>query len=347
MMHILGLCNGSIHGNSEVLLKAALNAARQSDPTITVTWIHVPSVAIPSHCGPFSSDPSIIPDRNDETSKVSKNAGLDDRKAVFNAIMDADALVIFSPVYSHQPAGSLKALTDAILGPYADVSEAYRIRARQEKGDEAVRDVKVDPRELKAHVAGFIAVAGSGRPFPEQWTMALPTMHTCIYALHAKVVDQVVFPGFANAGAVLLDAVNTIGRAETLGRRIASQIGKPYEEAKYLGEEEEGSCPYCHMLKVEFRKGNHVVCIVCGANGVLEAGSNGNIKPKWEERSSVSCLTLEGKWKHLDDIHEKLGSERPKLPSVAADFEKWKALEFPVVDLPSLHENSQGKFSVR
>ncbi|KAJ4113135.1 hypothetical protein NW760_014220 [Fusarium oxysporum] len=82
--------------------------------------------------------------------------------------MDADTIIIASPVYSHQPAGTLKALVDAILGPSADVSMAYDLKRRQENGDESVKDLKVDPRDFKPSVAGFISVAGSNPTFPEQ-----------------------------------------------------------------------------------------------------------------------------------------------------------------------------------
>ncbi|KAI5920394.1 flavoprotein [Camillea tinctor] len=350
MMHILGLCNGSIHGNSEILLKAALEAAKEFDSSITVSWIHVPSVALPRNHKPIKSDPSIIPYRNDDD-KTGKGANgisnvpLDDREAVFNAIMDADALIIASPVYSHSPAGTLKALADAILGPYADVSESYRIKARQESGQANGHTngnssaKQPNPRDLKPRVAGFIAVAGSAPEFPEQWTMALPALHSVTYCMHAHVIDQVVFPGFANAGSVLLEAEHTIPRARTLGERVASQIGKPYDEAMYLGPEEEGSCPYCHLLKIEFREGNNVACMTCGANAVLAVGEGGKIRPVWEKNSNVSCMTLEGKWKHIDDIGRKLGSERPRLGNIQDEVDRWKKIEFPLVPLPS---NSYG-----
>ncbi|KAJ9149984.1 Oxidoreductase [Pleurostoma richardsiae] len=336
-MHILGLCNGSIHGNSEILLKAALKAAVEFDSSTTVSWIHVPSVALPRNHKPLKVNASIIPGRDDEAAIGAKNTGLDDRAVVFNAIMDADALIIASPIYSHQPAGTLKALADAILGPYADVSEAYRSRRRQESGEPGSENFQFDPRETKPRVAGFIAVAGSSAPFPEQWTMALPSMHIVTYPIHARVVDQVVFPGFATAGAVLLDAENTVERAKRLGVHVASQMGKPYDEARYLGPKEEGSCPYCYLLKIEFREENHVVCTVCGANGTLVVGPDGNIRPTWEDDSNVSCMTLKGKWKHLDDIVAGLGSERSKLESIQEGHSHWKRTQIPFVDLPSMH----------
>ncbi|VUC32970.1 unnamed protein product [Clonostachys rosea] len=334
-MHLLGLCNGSKHGNSEILLKAALRSATRADSSITVSWIHVPSVSIPRNRRPIKIDRDIIPYRNDEHQEGMEDAEFDDREAVYNAIMDADALIIVSPVYSHQPAGSLKALADAILGPFADVSEAYRIKLRQSKGDSVALESKIDPREVKPRVAGFITVAGSGPQFPEQWTMALPTMHSIVYCLHAQVIDQIVLPGFANAGAVLIDSGTAIKRAELLARRVVSQMGKAYDEATYLGSAEEGSCPYCHLLKIEFREGNDVVCIVCGANGVLRTDLKGNIRPIWEAASKVSCLTLEGKWKHLDDIHETLSSEQPKLKYILPALDQWKDLKFPLSDMPN------------
>ncbi|KAF5692415.1 nadph-dependent fmn reductase [Fusarium denticulatum] len=342
-MHILGLCNGSVNGNSEILLKASLKAATATDSSISVSWIHVPTVVLPRQHLPFRDDPSVIPYRNDGEENQSRKNEPDDREAVFEAIMDADAIIIASPVYSHQPAGTLKALTDAILGPYADVCMAYDIKRRQEEGDESVKDVKINPRDLKPRVAGFIAVAGSNPTFPEQWTMALPTMQTCIYPIHSRVVDQVVLTGYANPGAVLADSGAALQRAELLGRRVASQMGKPYDEAQYLGPEESGSCPYCHLLKIELREGNKVVCITCGANGILEQGPGGNIRPKWEEDSTVSCLTLKGKLQHRYDIGDKMSLERPKLASFSSACAKWKSLEFPLVSLPSLQEKISGR----
>ncbi|KAF5965588.1 putative nadph-dependent fmn reductase protein [Fusarium bulbicola] len=342
-MQILGLCNGSVNGNSEILLKAALKAATVTDSSISVSWIRVPTVALPRQHLPFRDDPSVIPHRNDGEEYRPRYSETDDREVVFEAIMDADAIIIASPVYSHQPAGTLKALVDAILGPYADVCMAYDLKRRQEEGDESVKDVKLDPRDFKPRVAGFIAVAGSDPKFPEQWTMALPTMQTCLYPIHSRVVDQVVLSGYASQGAVLTDSGAAVERAELLGRRVASQMGKPYDEAQYLGPEESGSCPYCHLLKIEFREGNKVVCIVCGANGILELRPGGNIRPKWEEDSTVSCLTLKGKLQHRYDVRDKMSLEKPKLASISLAFAKWKSLEFPRVPLPSLQEKLRGR----
>jgi len=243
---------------------------------------------------------------------------------VLKAILDADAVIISSPVYSHQPPATLKELSDYILGPYADNSGAFRNLARKEARKPGFEDVQIDPRDVKPRVAGFIAVAGSKAQFPEQWTMALPTMHLFTYSIHAQVVDQVVIPGCSNAGAVFTDPSRTVDGARTLGERVASQIGKPVNEVKYLGDEDKSGCPYCHLLKIEFRDGNTVQCIVCGALGYLSAGPDGDIRPTWEQDSNISCVTLKEKWKHLDDIKMHMASERPKMTGVAKERERWR-----------------------
>lgn len=342
-MHILGLCNGSIHGNSEILLKAALLAAVEQDPSLTTSWIHVPSVVIPRNAKPLREEPDIIPNRsheytsnNDtETSLGGQSAHIDDREAVFEAIMDADALIIATPIYSHQPAGSLKALQDAILGPFADTSDQHRINQRQKAGDPTAKGAVVDQRAIKPRVAGFIAVAGSRGQFPEQWTLAMPSLHQFTYPLHCKVVDMFVFPGFAHAGAVLTDP-EAVTRASKVGTNVASQIGRPFDDAKYLGPEEDGSCPYCHLLKFEFQGAdNRIRCITCGAAGELKTRADGRVRPVWDKDSDLSCITLKGKWQHVDDIAEGLAIEREELPKVATELDRWRAVELPMVVLPS------------
>lgn len=338
-MHILGLCNGSVHGNSEILLKAALQGAVGRDPSISTSWIHVPSVVIPRNPRPLREEPDIIPKNNHEhgndTGPTAQSAGVDDREAVFEAIMDADALIIATPIYSHQPAGSLKALQDAILGPFADTCGQHRIHQKQEAGDPTVQGVVVDRRAIKPRVAGFIAVAGSRAQFPEQWTLALPSLHQFTYPLHCKVVDTHVFPGFAHAGAVLTDP-EAVARASQIGTNVASQLGRPFDDAEYLGPWEDGSCPYCHLLKFEFQGDNNQIrCITCGAAGELKARTDGKVRPVWEGDSDLSCITLKGKWQHVDDIAEGLSIERQKLPMVAAELDRWKTIGVPLVALPS------------
>lgn len=80
--------------------------------------------------------------------------------------MDADALIIATPIYSHQPAGSPKALRDAILGPFADTCGPHRIHQRQKAGDPAARGIVVDPRAIKPRVSRFHSSGRFEKPVP-------------------------------------------------------------------------------------------------------------------------------------------------------------------------------------
>ena len=91
-MHVLGLCNGSLRGNSEILLKVALTEVQAQDPTITTSWIHVPSLIIPPNPAPLVGTLDISMGGNKSQMNGEKaHAVADDRRAALNAILDADA----------------------------------------------------------------------------------------------------------------------------------------------------------------------------------------------------------------------------------------------------------------
>lgn len=333
-MHILGLANGTINGNSEILLKAALTAAQKADASITASWIHVPSVSVPRNPKPLEGSMDVSGGMIGRTG-IGRDTAPDDRRDVLNAILDADALIFATPVYSHQPAGTLKALLDRILGPFTDAAFAQRILTAQQSGDEIYQGIKADHRILKPRVAAFIAVAGS--VLNDQISMALPTLHQFVYPLHAKVVDQDVFKGYGSPGSVLLYGGEAIKRAQRMGENVASQIGKHFDEARYLGPDEPGNCPYCHLPKVEidYTATNDVGCVTCGARGKLSIGEDGIIRPIWESNSQVSCITMAGKAKHLDDIGESSMKEIPLMAAVKQEQERWAQVDIPQVLLSS------------
>lgn len=176
-----------------------------------------------------------------------------------------------------------------------------------------------------------------GSTFNEQLTMALPTLHQFVYSLHAKVVDQRVFKGYGRPGSVLLHEGEAVKEAEKVGQNVASQLGKTFNEAKYLGPKDAASCPYCHLSKVEidYTKDNDVGCITCGARGKLVVGGNGQIQPIWETDSKASCITFKGKLKHLDDLRQAAMQEGPAMESVKKERERWAQINIAKVPLTS------------
>lgn len=99
-MHILGLCNGSPGGNSEILLKIALSAAQAQNPTTTtVAWIQVSSVVIPKNPAPLDGtiDNSMGANKSASAGVKYDHRVVDDRAVVRNAILEADAIIVSSP----------------------------------------------------------------------------------------------------------------------------------------------------------------------------------------------------------------------------------------------------------
>ncbi|KAF2622157.1 flavo protein [Macroventuria anomochaeta] len=338
-MHILGLANGSIGGNSTILLKAALQSAKTSHPSTTTSWIHIPSLSYPPNAGPLSHAQDVSmganAGNNVDGSSASLNTVIDDRRALYESIMDADALIFSTAVYSHQAAGWLKAVLDKVLGPYTDPAFASRILAGQKNGEANFLAMSVDERILKPRVCGFLAVGGSTTP--DQFTMALPTLHLLAYGLHVKVVDQEVMMGCANPGAVLhARDGGVMRRAEELGRRVASQMGKGFDEAAYLGPKVEGACPQCHLAKYDFFGGEEmrVGCVVCGNTGRFVV-QGGKVEVQWDEESDYCCITWRGKEKHIDDIFKNGSAEWKGLQESKEKLQEWRDLDLGRLQLPS------------
>ncbi|KAI4719392.1 flavoprotein [Aureobasidium sp. EXF-10727] len=320
-MHILGLANGTPSGNSEILLKAALTAATESDSSITTSWIHVPSISIPTNPTPLDS-----PVGFDLASKlnVASNNAPDDRAAVRDAILNADAIIVSTPTYSHQPLGTLKLLMDRIGGPALDVTFGKTFNPD-----------KLDPRLSKPRVLSFIAVGGSSTP--DQFTMVLPTLHLLFYALHARVVDQFIGQDLGSSGAVCLHQ-DLVARAQRMGKSLASQIGKSYDDVEYLGDAQEGACPHCHLAKIELlpeHGRNAIGCTTCGTRGKLTVDQSGDILTAWEEDSKWSCLTWAGKLQHAKDIVSWAKRDGPRKANIKDGQESWKKVFVQQVTLPS------------
>lgn len=345
-MHILGIANGSIGGNSEVLLKAALTAATEFDSSITISWIHAPSVSIPLNPKPLEGMQDVSQGFNEGMLAGETNRDIpDDRRAILNAILDADGLVFATPTYSHAPAGMLKAVLDRILGPFTDVVFATEMLKAKETGDPNYANFQPDERLFKPRVAGFVAIGGSTTP--DQFALALPTLHLLVYSLHAKVVDQMLIMGCGAPGlAVIKSNGEVLDSARRLGRNLASQLGKPFDDVKFLGREPPGACPYCHLTKIELfdLSTNDIGCTTCGAIGKLVVDPNGSISPVWDEDCNISSLTWKGKLTHIADLRRNGAHEAAEIKSDTEFRHKlayWKTLDVPQVSLPSHLRNSK------
>lgn len=135
--------------------------------------------------------------------------------------------------------------------------------------------------------------------------------------------------------SVLKEGVGAVELAERVGRSVASQIGKGYEEAVYLWGK--GSCPYCRLdlIVLEGKGGNACECVACGAKEKLEADSEGRIRSVFEAESDTSVVTWKGEENYMAKI-EKVGKIlRPKMGMIKGKKEEFDKMEFGKVEFPS------------
>jgi multimeric flavodoxin WrbA len=265
---VLGLGCGQLRGSAEILLIAALRAAEEAGAEVEL--VRLEELHLPS--GPDAPEP-------------------DDAWWYWEKLVEADALIVSTPIISRTVAARVKLLGDRLLGPNADAAIIEELVRIKQAGGEPAVPFRVDERVLKPRVAGFIAVGGSLTP---QWkTLTLPVLHTLTFSMQIAVVDQVQFEGAGTPRSIVLDDA-ALARAGELGRTVAEQAGRSFEDAEYRGDP--GLCPHCHLDVVVLR-GRDVECATCGARGVLERDG-----VRFSDEGSV--ITMREKREHFFEIQE-------------------------------------------
>jgi multimeric flavodoxin WrbA len=274
-MRLLGLNAGSPGGNTEIVLKEALRAAAAAGAEVEM--VRLDELRLPS--GPDPKEP-------------------DDAWWFWERLMEADGLIVSSPIFSRLVPARLKLLMDRLLGPNADRAIVEKLIALRESGIEPAVPFRLDERVLKPRVAGFIAVGGALTP---QWkTLALPTMHVLTFSMQTAVVDQFVISGAGTPKSVVLDDA-ALARSAQLGHNVAQQLGRTFDEATYVGEP--GMCPLCHLDVIELH-GRDVACATCGAEGRLAD----DFSVEWTDLD-VSVISMVERRNHYDEILDTAGKQ--------------------------------------
>jgi multimeric flavodoxin WrbA len=302
---VLGLGCGQPDGSAEILLKAALRSAEATGAE--VASVRLDDLRLPSGPDPVEHD---------------------DAWWFWERLVECDGLIVSTPIISRTVAARLKLLGDRLLGPNADaaiIEELVRIRRA---GGEPAVPFRVDERVLKPRVAGFLAVGGSLTP---QWkTLALPVMHTMTFSTQIAVVDQVQFEGAGTPRSIVLDDA-ALARAERLGRNVADQLGRRFDEAEYRGEEP-GLCPMCHLDVVVLR-GREVECATCGARGVLRI-EGGDVSAQFDDAGvGRSVISMDEKREHFFEIQataERHAQRRDEIERRAREFAAYDRRVAPV-----------------
>jgi len=288
-----GLGCGQPRGSAEILLKAALRAAEESGADVEL--VRLEELRIPS--GPDAPEP-------------------DDAWWLWDRLVECDGLIVSTPIISRTVAARLKLLADRLLGPNADAAIIEELAAVKRAGGEPAVPFRVDERVLKPRVAGFIAVGGS---LTSQWkTLTLPILHTTTFSMHTAVVDQVQFEGAGTPRSIVLDPA-ALDRAALLGRNVATQLGRSFDEAEYRGDEP-GLCPLCHLDVIVLR-GRDVECATCGARGELD-GEGG---VRWTDLT-CSVISMDEKRAHFAEIRDtaqRHAALRDRIEAGAAPYDEY------------------------
>jgi multimeric flavodoxin WrbA len=295
---LLGLGCGQPDGSAEILLKAALKSAEEAGAEVEL--VRRDELRIPS--GPDAPEP-------------------DDAWWFWEKLVECDALIISTPIISRTVTGRLKLLGDRLLGPNADVAIISELVKIKESGGQPAVPFRVDERVLKPRVGGFIAVGGSLTP---QWkTLTLPVLHTMTFSMQTAIVDQVMFEGAGTPRSIVLDDA-ALARAAQLGRNVAEQIGRAFDDVEYKGDEP-GLCPMCHLDVVVLR-GNAVECATCGARGELVVEGEAVTVRFTEEGRKSSVISLYEKHEHFLEIQEtaaRHGEQREEIDARAGVYNQF------------------------
>jgi multimeric flavodoxin WrbA len=299
---VLGLACGQPDGSAEILLKAALQEAERAGASVEL--VRLDDLRLPS--GPDPAEP-------------------DDAWWFWEKLVECDGWIISTPIISRTVTARLKLLGDRLLGPNADAAIVEELLAVRRAGGEPTVPFRVDERVLKPRVAGFLAVGGALTP---QWkTLTLPVMHTMTFSMHMAVVDQVMVDGAGTPRSIVLDE-SAVARAGELGANVASQLGRPFDDAEYRGEP--GLCPLCHLSVVEL-VGTSVACATCGARGELTP----DLAVRWTDLTP-SVIGMTEKRAHSAEIQETARAHallRPTIDERAAAFATYDRRVTPVTNL--------------
>lgn len=191
-MRILGLGCGNADGSAEILLKAALRAAEGAGATVQL--VRLDDLHLPS--GPDPREP-------------------DDAGWYWEQLVEADGVIISTPIITRTVTARLKLLGDRLLGPNADAAIIENAVAERRAGREVRVPFTVDERVLRPRVAGFLSVGGS---LTSPWKgLSLPLLHGMTFSMSIAVVDQAEFEGAGTPQAIVLDDA-ALSRAAQLGR---------------------------------------------------------------------------------------------------------------------------------
>lgn len=288
-MKVLGISFGRRNERCEIMVKEALYGAKAAGADVEFVSTVNMNIGHCKGCGACST----VRDRGGNVKCIIKDDYLD----LEEKVLDADAIIVAAPVYAVGIVGQFKNFVDR-FGPAHDraalVEEQKKRVSAGKRGDELL-----DPRYFKDRYVGYISVGGAST---HNWVaLGLPMLHLFGMSVNMKAVGQIdAYDQGRKTNPVLVPEL--IEQCNKLGRHVAECVGKPYEEAEWLGEE--GVCPVCHndLISIAPNRSTTVECPVCGIRGELSI-SDGKIDVDFSEKEMNRARgTMNGLYEHYHEI---------------------------------------------
>ncbi|MDR1017827.1 MAG: flavodoxin family protein [Lachnospiraceae bacterium] len=301
-MKVLGInFGGRPMERCEIMVKEALFAAKEAGAEVEFVRTVGMNIGHCRGCG-------VCTDKRDSGSNV-HCIFEDDYQKIEEKILDADGVIVASPVFSIGTSGQMKNYIDRFGAAHDLAACEMENKKRIEAGKTG--DELLDPRYFKKRYVAYISVGGASTP---HWaSLGLPTMTEFGTSMYAKVVGQINGYGQGMKVSPLFDD-ELMAECANLGKKVVESYGKDYEDVKWNGEE--GSCPLCHGNVILMNGTDKVNCASCGLPLTMhvEGGKVTYTHDKADEK--YSRVTKEGLYDHYWEIE---GMKEVAIPKVIAN----------------------------
>ena len=308
-MKVLGISCGRKNSNTEILVKEALMGAEEIGAEVEIIRLLDLDIKPCTGCNSCVID---LFEKGGAGDCVIKN---DDFPFIDDKILEADALVVGSPIYEKSPHGYLKVLNDR-MGPSHDM--AFRMIAKKIREEKGITEGKgPDERSFKFRPVSLFAVGGS------DWvTLAMPMMRIFALPMQMSVIDAKLFNWVALPAVVTLKE-DMLNRARKSGRHLAESVNIPVEEREYIGDP--GLCPVCNNdVMVLSTDPDKAQCAVCKIKGELKTVGGKRVFEVSEEEKAKSSMTLSGKFSHAEDLKNYSLKPEPNMDEIPTRREKYR-----------------------
>lgn len=317
-MKVLGLSFGRDLKNCDILTKTALMAAQSAGAEVKFMNVMKKDIGHCTGCGACSAGR----DKGKQIRCIIK----DDYLEIENEVLEADGIILAAPVYSVGLTGQLKNYIDRFGAAH---DRAFCL-AEQEKR-QALGDVELlDERLFRNKYVAYISVGGAST---QNWvSLGIPTMYLFGMSSLMKPVGQMDAYDMGRTANPLLDD-QLVEKASSLGRHLAENIGKAYDEVEWWGDE--GVCPVCHNKFINIMDGStRVECPICGIEGDVSIENNQISVVFSKEQQARARGTLAGMREHYLEIQ---GMKDVAIPKIIGNKEKLETLMVPYKEFQSTY----------